>query len=145
VKENAYVYIKDNIIFKALPSIKYLEAINSMLNDRYPELSSNSNRTIIVRIIKDTTMNLSKHNVDIITFGYWNKEKCINIINKMKSNLSKCSEDKDITMNLSERSEDKELISGVLTKDITMNLLKCSGNKELIYETLVEDITENLK
>jgi len=92
---DTYVYIKDNIIFKSFPSNTYLEAINSMLNDRYPKSLKNTNRKIIIRIIKNKDlMNLSKDSEDkelfsvgvikqnILILGNWTKEKYIKHINK---------------------------------------------------------------
>ena len=48
-------------------------------------------------------------------------------------------------MNLSKRSEDKELLSLVYTKDITMNLSKRSEDKELFSGTLVKENTNNME
>ena len=48
------------------------------------------------------------------------------------------------TMNLSERSEDKELFSETLVEENTMNLSERSEDKELFSETLVEENTMNL-
>ena len=45
----SYLYIKDNIEFKALPSIDYLNAIKKMLNDR--NNSKDIEKKIFIRII----------------------------------------------------------------------------------------------
>jgi hypothetical protein len=76
---DTYVYIKDNITFSALPSITYLDAINSMLNNRYPDhdhkSSNNSYRKIMIRVYK---------NKNIVVLGNWTKENGIEFINKKK-------------------------------------------------------------
>jgi len=69
---DTYVYIKNNIIFNALPSLKYLDSINEMLNDRNPK---SSNRKIMIKIYK---------NENILTLGNWTKEDGIEFINKSK-------------------------------------------------------------
>ena len=48
---------------------------------------------------------------------------------------------KENTMNLSEYSDDKELISLTYVKDITMNLSEYSDDKELFSGTLVKENT----
>jgi hypothetical protein len=65
---DCYVYIKDNLSFYQFPSIKYLEAINKMLNDRYSKSSNKLNRKIMIRI---------KKNENIINLGNWTNENGI--------------------------------------------------------------------
>jgi len=71
---NAYVYIKNNIKFQGLPNVEYLEAINNMLNDRYPfddkiddikDNIDNNNNNIIIRFLI---------NNKLVKYGYWSKK-----------------------------------------------------------------------
>jgi hypothetical protein len=71
---NVNVYIKNDITFNGFPSIKYLEAINSMLNNRYD--NSNNNRKIMIRVFQ---------NNKIVTPRYWTKENGIELIIKNKN------------------------------------------------------------
>jgi hypothetical protein len=63
------------------------------------------------------------------------------IINEIYNNYKIKSNN---TMNLSERSEDKELLSGVQTKENTMNLSERSEDKELLSGVQTKENTMNL-
>lgn len=54
----SFVYIKDNNIFKRLPSDSYMNAINSMLNDRYQKGNNNKSRKIFIRCILNNKIKL---------------------------------------------------------------------------------------
>jgi cullin 1 len=75
------------------------------------------------------------------------------VINNNSMNLSKRSEDKELlsgtsvkenSMNLSKRSEDKELLSGTSVKENSMNLSERSEDKELLSGTSVKENSMNL-
>lgn len=53
----SFVYIKDNNIFKRLPSEAYMDAINSMLNDRSKK-ENNKSRKIFIRSIVNNKIKL---------------------------------------------------------------------------------------
>jgi hypothetical protein len=53
----SFVYIKTNNIFKKMPSDSYMNAINSMLNDRSQE-GNNKSRKIFIRCVLDNKIKL---------------------------------------------------------------------------------------
>lgn len=53
----SFVYIKTNNIFKRLPSEAYMNAINSMLNDRYQK-ENNKSRKIFIRCVLNNKIKL---------------------------------------------------------------------------------------
>lgn len=71
---NVYVYIKDNTKFIELPSAKYMESINTMLNDRYPLSSNNSNRKIKIRGYGNKTDLTEIYEEKIIVYGFWTEK-----------------------------------------------------------------------
>ena len=69
---NVYVYIKNNTKFIELPSAKYMESINRMLNDRYPSSPNNLNRKIKIRKYINKTYVTDEEK--IIVCGFWTEK-----------------------------------------------------------------------